>query len=177
MLFYQHPAYIINCIFYYLSVTILLVKQPFSPQKGRWLIIRTNQQKNQTKTNFYKHNHILHHVCSAPTIYTIFDQNKTNTYTNRQTTPIYHFNHNITTSYSILTIINRFTSLSRLIVHLSIIIVNLLSIYSSLFIFLVVYIVYYFSLFLEEKNKISKILENLHFDLEKLLFFKPARGR
>ena len=120
------------------------------------------------KTNF-------HHVCNTPKIYTLFDQNRSNITPNNLTTLIILFNHNYYSYYSILTIINRFNCLLSFIIHLSIIIVNLLSIYSLLFIFLLVYIIYYFSLFLEQKNKISKILENLHFNLENPLFLKPIR--
>ena len=68
-----------------------------------------------------------------------------------------------------------FYTLLLFILHLFIIITNLLYIYSLLFIFFVVFICFYFSLFLEEKNKILRILVTPHFDLENPLFLKSIR--
>ena len=95
----------------------------------------------------------FHRVCSTQKVYTLFDQNRSNLSQDRLITLIYLFNHTITTYYSFLTIINMFTCLLSFIIHLLVSITNLLYIYSFLPLFLVVHIIYYFALFLEEKNK------------------------
>jgi hypothetical protein len=90
----------------------------------------------------------FHRVCNSQKVYTQFDQNRSNNNQDRHAILIYQFYHNITASYSILTVINMFYGLLSFILHLFIIIYNLLFVYSLLFIFLLVYIVYYFCLFL-----------------------------
>ena len=94
---------------------------------------------------------------------------------NNSTTLLSLIKHNYYVYYSILTINNMFTCLSRFILHLFISITNLLYIYSLLFIFLLVYIIYYLSLFLEEKNKKFKKWVNQLFTFENPLFLKNNR--
>jgi hypothetical protein len=141
-----------------ITYSFLYIKIPIKPIKNLFT----------TKPHF-------HHMCTCPNIYTLFDQNRSNIHENRLTALIILFNHNYYLYHTILTIINMFTVLTRFIIHLFIIITSLLYIYSLLFIFLLLYIITYFLLFLEEKNKISKILGTLHFDLENPLFKKPVR--
>ena len=69
-----------------------------------------------------------------------------------------------------------FTGLSRFIIHLFISITNLLYIYSLLFIFLLVYIIYYLSLFLEEKNnQLRKLVITILSNYKNQLFLKNNR--
>ena len=116
-------------------------------------------------------NHQLHRVCTVHNTPPHYDPNKSKNTKNNHTTflsPIKQYYH---TDHSISTLNNRLTGLTWFIIHLFILYlllyilllyITLLYIYSFLFISLLLYILYYLSLFLEEKNKISKILENLH---------------
>ena len=139
-----NPNTVMSCFSNYIKITV-------SPQN--WTKNIPLPKERNVKKIMSNINHNVHRVCTLHNTPPHLDQNKSNIHKNSSTTLLSLIKHNYYVYYSILTINNMFTCLSRFILHLFISITNLLYIYSLLFIFLLVYIIYYLSLFLEEKNK------------------------
>ena len=160
------PHRLMSCFSNYIKITV-------SPQN--WTKNIPLPKERNVKKIMSNINHNVHRVCTLHNTPPQFDQNRSKNSENNSTTLLSLIKHNNYVYYSILTINNMFTGLSRFIIHLFISITNLLYIYSLLFIFLLVYIFYYLSLFLEEKNNQLRKLENQLSNYKNQLFIKNNR--
>ena len=155
-----------SCFSNYIKITV-------SPQN--WTKNIPLPKERNVKKIMSNINHNVHRVCTLHNTPPQFDQNRSKNSENSSSTLLSLIKQYYHTVYSILTLNNMFTCLSRFIIHLFISITNLLYIYSLLSIFLLVYIIYYLSLFLEEKNNQLRKLVNQLSNYKNQLFIKNNR--